>query len=876
MSLLHEILAWTQVLPPWQSDAVARLLAKRELAPSDQEDLLAMLKAAHGIADPKERTPQPLTASQIPQAPQAATPVQLVAIKNLRNVNAIAEKQRLEFGPTGLSVIYGGNGSGKSGYSRVLKRACRARDQSETIHPNANVPMSQAGVPEAVFEVLQGRQASELTWTQGSPSPDELSSFSVFDTRCARAYLDDEDDYSYVPYGLDIFEGLAKTCRQLKTRIETEQQQAYVDTAALAPLRGDTAVGKLIGALSAKTPAAQVEALANVSAEHRAKHTALQTSLRENNPKEKASLLRLRARRIVTLATACNTKARMVDNAVLSLLRELSDKYRAAQEAAKLAATAFKEGENLLPGTGGEAWRELFDAARKFAVESHPAHTFPDLGDNSPCPLCQQPLGEGNGRLRRFEAFVQQEAEKTAQSLRQALADAYKPFTALDLSLHLDEATFSEIEALDGPLAAETRAFEAYLVARQTAIKDAVIANQWDKIPDPLQGPGAQWQVWAQKHTLEADTLEQAADEAAREKLHQEFQELDARLRLEPLKAAVLSAIDRLNLQAKLAKCLSALGTQAISRKASEMSEKVVSQELADALTREFAALGVDMLSVALQSRADRGKTLHKLKLELPQKRNPGDILSEGEQRAVALASFLAEIGLSGGTGGILFDDPVSSLDHRRRERVAQRLISEARKRQVIVFTHDIYFLFSLLEQAQASGVSIATQSLIRRPEGYGVADSELPFEARSTTKRIGALKAQQQTVAKLYNDGDEESHRKLTIDAYFRLRMAWERAVEEVLFAGVVARFQKGVSTLKLAGVTVDDDDYARVTSGMTKCSYYAHDRAATGGETIPDPLELLADINALDAWRSHVDDRGKSLAAKRKAAPTTPAEPV
>ena len=92
------------------------------------------------------------------------------------------------------------------------------------------------------------------------------------------------------------------------------------------------------------------------------------------------------------------------------------------------------------------------------------------------------------------------------------------------------------------------------------------------------------------------------------------------------------------------------------------MAAKVVSKELADALNREFKALGAGTLKVSLQSRADRGKALHKLKLELPQIRTPGDILSEGEQRAVAIGSFLAEIGLSGGKVGIVFDDPVSSL----------------------------------------------------------------------------------------------------------------------------------------------------------------------------------------------------------------------
>jgi hypothetical protein len=41
---------------------------------------------------------------------------------------------------------------------------------------------------------------------------------------------------------------------------------------------------------------------------------------------------------------------------------------------------------------------------------------------------------------------------------------------------------------------------------------------------------------------------------------------------------------------------------------------------------------------------------------------------------------------------GIVFDDPVSSLDHMRREQIARRLAREAKVRQVNVFTHDLAF----------------------------------------------------------------------------------------------------------------------------------------------------------------------------------------
>lgn len=867
LSLLQEILNWSQGLPAWQSDAVARLLAKQTLTAEDQDDLFALLKAANGIPDPKGRKPNPLTADQIPAPVKATTHVELLAMKNMRHVNAIADNQRLSFSPDGMTVIYGDNGSGKSGYSRVFKRACRARDQMEVIHPNAALPASQTGTAETVFEIKIDGLAQDAHWTDGKAAPAALSSFAIFDSHCARAYLDSEDDFSYVPYGLDVFERLAKICKQLKTAIETEHTQSAVDLTAFAPLHGDTAVGKLISGLSARTTQAQIEALATLSREDLAQHAALDKSLKENNPKEKAIQLRLRARRVAAIETNAINKGALVDHTVVARLRELANSYRTAKSAAALAAKQFTEGESLLPGTGGEAWRELFDAARKFAAESHPDKAFPELGTDSPCPLCQQPLAEGAARLERFESFIQAEAEKTAQERRLALYAEYKPFIENNLTLNIDDVTYGEIEGLDPQLANDVKVFEQSLVARQEAIKAAVISHEWEGAEQALANPSARLKALADKLNAEAETLERASDEKARAALQKQFIELDARVRLSQVKDAVVLAVTRLGHQAKLEQCLSSVKTNSISRKASELAEKVVSKELAEALNREFKALGVGMLRVSLQSRSDRGKALHKLKLELPQSRNPGEILSEGEQRAIALGSFLAEAGLSDGKGGIVFDDPVSSLDHRRRERVAKRLAQEAAQRQVIVFTHDIYFLCLLAEEAKLAAVPIATQSLTRRAEGFGVADPELPFEGKSTSKRIRALKAQHQTIAKLYRNGEEHQYQRQTVDAYFRLRMTWERAVEEVLLREVILRFRKGIETQRLAGVVVEDGDYAKVYAGMTKCSNYAHDKALQGGIAVPDPDELLSDIMELDAWREGIEERGKRTAQKRKA---------
>jgi wobble nucleotide-excising tRNase len=88
---------------------------------------------------------------------------------------------------------------------------------------------------------------------------------------------------------------------------------------------------------------------------------------------------------------------------------------------------------------------------------------------------------------------------------------------------------------------------------------------------------------------------------------------------------------------------------------------------------------------------------------------SPAAILSEGEQRAVAIADFLTEISLNPANAGIVLDDPVTSQDHQRKECIARRLVREATARQVVIFTHDLVFLTMLAEAASRQSVDILT-----------------------------------------------------------------------------------------------------------------------------------------------------------------------
>jgi hypothetical protein len=130
MSILREILNWSKGLEDWQQDAIARLYVERELRAEDKEHVFALLRARFDIPDFENRVAITVDNADVVAAQVPNRLIQLVSIKNLERVNALAQKQSLPIGQTGLTVVDGQNGAGKSGYSRVLKQACRASQVS--------------------------------------------------------------------------------------------------------------------------------------------------------------------------------------------------------------------------------------------------------------------------------------------------------------------------------------------------------------------------------------------------------------------------------------------------------------------------------------------------------------------------------------------------------------------------------------------------------------------------------------------------------------------------------------------------------------------------------------------------------------------------
>ncbi|MBN0203462.1 AAA family ATPase, partial [Pseudomonas aeruginosa] len=164
-----------------------------------------------------------------------------------------------------------------------------------------------------------------------------------------------------------------------------------------------------------------------------------------------------------------------------------------------------------------------------------------------------------------------------------------------------------------------------------------------------------------------------------------------------------------------------------ISMLAGQLAKTYVSEALAGTMNDELNRLDLYHVRAGISSSGDAGAVRLGIQLQDCQL-DPHLVLSEAEQRMCALAYFFAELQQSGSSSGVVFDDPVSSLDHSHRTAVARRIVQESAQRQVIVFTHDAVFFGELVTLCQDAQLAPEVRSITYRAEGPGYIDAGLPY----------------------------------------------------------------------------------------------------------------------------------------------------
>lgn len=869
-----------------------RLATQASLDDEEVLEICRMLYTEQGVAcDEAAPTAISISANDLSGVGGDLPTTLLLAIKDAVHTNKLALGQTLPFAVEGFTIVYGDNGSGKSGYGRLLRGLCRARrDRAERILGDV---YAQTSPPPAQVTVSfqTGNERRSVSWQDGTPPPAELCRISLFDASSAPLYADRQNQIEFLPQGLDVMPRLGAALVKLAALVDQDMQKLRVLTAVPlivvpAETKAATLQQRLLPTWGQALPSEQsIREIAVWDESLEAQLGKLNAEIKVLEEPERALGSHKRAknaledvqRRIATaeeILTGCS--ADVVKNAISVL--------QAAEATAALAAKEQFVDDPFGQAVGTEPWRNLYEYAKQFSLLAYPGDEFPVVAPGSYCVLCQQPLQPSAvDRFQRFRTFIEGIAQQGLEDARRALAALATRLSKLqlpstkELELQLAELLDlgTEHETVRDLLIRHCESLRAYGSALLQWVNSKVVSKDQYPVKPAQINENVAGSVTALQLAIDRFQAMQA-DKSQLQALQHDRDGLNGQQLLARDLEQLLTRRSQLERLRKLTSCRRACDTQAVSVKNNSLKSKYITEDFKRRISKETEDLGLSYLPLKIETRSERGNSFIGVALNKTGAEKASAVLSEGEFRCLAVACFLAEISTIPSTDGIILDDPVCSLDHKHTREVARRLVREAKTRQVIVFTHDLSFYYELWHAAMDEKVPVARHWVSISPtSGCGtVLVDAAPWQAKNVRERLPELEEKLKTIPEPQTC-DAQAYQREVEEFYSRVRETWERLVEERLFNDVVGRFQPGVKTQSLSGVVVEDSDFEKIYRAMSKASNYSgHDRATDRRAVMPGKVEMKADLDELREYDKVLRRRSEETRKKRTVAVEEPAK--
>jgi hypothetical protein len=431
------------------------------------------------------------TLAQFPEINPGDSPVKLVSIENPEHVNALQSDTPLTFQVTGLTIIYGDNASGKSGYARLLKRIARARHQEDIL---SNVfTDTMLSKPRAVLKVIVGAEDRSLDWPQ-STQP-ELKRMLFYDQACGNAYVTTESDFPYRPAALVVLDGLIRACVAIRSRIDAKLEENAHSKKTVPSVDDDvkqTEIGKYLTTLSAASSLSVLDELLaarDTTGDKLSARKNEEEQLRaSDSTKAKQSLIRV-AGKLDAIRSHIEHLEAGLGGVAIAFLTEQRASLTTLEQAANLLATTF--GSEPLRGIGSALWKQLWDSARRFSVDhAYPLQSFPVVTAGARCVLCEQLLEEeARERFSRFERFIQDDTQTRVRNMQTSWDAKVKSITDLKTTPEALDSNLKDLEAEHPNLIADVRG----LISKYESARVSILATLDGAIEGdlpPISSPG--------------------------------------------------------------------------------------------------------------------------------------------------------------------------------------------------------------------------------------------------------------------------------------------------------------------------------------------------------------------------------------------------
>ncbi|MDS9470865.1 AAA family ATPase [Sporosarcina pasteurii] len=836
--ITNDIIEWVKKQPYWQKVIAKKILSNDRITDQRLDEIFQIFKRENKLCTgefEKEELNFSVnkTASNIPN-------IRWKGLASVHGVNAIRNGENLPIGDK-VTLVYGKNGSGKSSYTRLLNNIFISRGD-KNIMPNLYSDTTEMPKTKIVFENESG-DIEELKY------PDDKGHaynkrITVFDSYSAIHDLTKETELSFSPTEFKFFDDFLLYIEKINSKFEEEISTKNLRNDFIKSFDKETSIKQAVSNLGSRSDIDQFKEIIKVSKED--------ITTNEQNTVRKAELQSMNIdvkkgeyNQLISNLEKCKDTIIMLNHKFSSLrlsntklLIEKRNEYKLISSEEGLSQ--FKN-DNIY-NLGSPEWKQFIRAAQNYYQTVERKIDY--------CIFCKQNI-DGIMLVEKYWKYLKSDAETNLITKESEIEKIKKDFSSIECTIFTKESKLDEWLKEYQPKLYEN------LVDGETGFK-----NLRQKLVQSLES--CEWDDCINTYEFNLEKIDSAIKyistkilELNSESIQDEIEKLQAveNEYFDKLKAEkLLSDIEKFVLDSKwleLAKNCKIM-TRPITLIQNQLFSKYVTGEYVKVFNEECKKLKAEF-SAEIKQRGSKGATLNKLTVK---GKRPSDILSEGEQRSIAIANFLAETSIHNNNICIIFDDPVSSLDYKRREVIANRLIEEAHQKQVVILTHDLTFLLALQNKCEEQGIEHLTTTIRKIQTTTGIVEDSIPWIGMPVRSRIAHLKNKLQKLTSNYNKITPDqpgSIKEYEEGAKFwceQLRETWERCIEEILFNDSVQRFSPAIHTQRLKKAPFTTELYTEIEKGMAESSNWVHDRASGLGEETPEPEVLKKYLDDCEAF--------------------------
>jgi energy-coupling factor transporter ATP-binding protein EcfA2 len=760
--------------------------------------------------------------------------IELETLSDITGVNKLAKNQTLKFSKN-ITVIYGENGTGKTGYGRILKSLGFSYDPNNTVHSNIY------GAVEAKTAIINFKSngiTQTFNWT-GDNKNSELQNISVFNNNCVQISLSDRQ-LIVSPIGFHLFNIVSSELNELTQLLNAKIALHPTSITWADTLNLGTPQQIFISSLSATSTEQKLLELSSITRTQEQELIDKQTELSQLNK----ALLETEIKNLNSSFTELGsiiTKIQTSQTNFTSLdWQKLIDLNKSITTLESQTKTGIKE---IAESNGIEFYEtpqfQSFIKAAEDYIKVINKPEYPNEEEN--CIYCLQPLeNEAKNLLLSYRTLLNDKTQENLSALKQQKTNLTNQVLKIETNLLFHQSTFGIDENQKAIQPTEILEYNTTLEAlKSTFITDKVVDGSLFSFDYVKYIKFLTDKKTAINNVLEQKKLLLANLATKETELKNKINELKDRKFLSTKVIEIKGVISNLKIVKALQSKSNSFSTNAISRKTTDAREQLVEQNFNDLFQAELKLFKKSDLKIELNFGTDKGKS--KIWHRLNSSYTLADILSEGEQKAISLAEFLTELQLDNIKAPVIFDDPVNSLDHRIIDEVGKRFIELSKQRQVIIFTHSILLLHSLIQQSELDTNKQANVDFefhkVKNNFGItGILDEVEEINSFSYyTKKLQAV-----IDIKPSPDQDEA---KLAAEGYGHLRSAIEISVEDDLLKKTVKRYKKGVafpSLLRIEGSKIDTNK-GKVNDIYEKCC------VSIDGHSSPEEIHTTPTITEL-----------------------------